>query len=84
MPLVPVPPRLRALRDAARRNPGLTTTAGALVVLVGGWLVGLPMLWAFLGAFALVVAGASVVNRLYVVRRLLILVPTQRASRERS
>jgi len=72
-------PRLRALGDlrvAARRNPGLTTTAGALVVLVGGWLVGLPMLWAFVGAFALVVVGASVVNRRYVVRRLLILVPT--------
>ncbi|MGH9211118.1 MAG: ABC transporter permease [Acidimicrobiales bacterium] len=69
-------PRLRELANAARRNPGLTTTAGALVVLVGGWLVGLPMLWAFLGAFALVVAGASVVNGRYVMRRLLVLVPT--------
>ena len=69
-------PRLRALRDAARHNPGLTTTAGAGVVLVGGWLVGLPMLWAFLGAFGLVVAGASAVNRRYVLRRLLVLVPT--------
>ena len=69
-------PRLRAFWDAARRKPGLTTTAGALVVLVGGWLVGLPMLLAFLGAFALVVVGASVVNGRYVRRRLLILVPT--------
>ena len=66
-------PRLRAFWDAARRKPGLTTTAGALVVLVGGWLVGLPMLLAFLGAFALVVVGASVVNGRYVRRRLLIL-----------
>src|SRR5215813_13288409 len=69
-------PRVRALRESVRRNPGLTTTTGALVVLVGGWLVGLPMLWAFLGAFALMVAGASAVNRRYVVRRLLVLVPT--------
>lgn len=69
-------PRLRALRDSARRNPGLTTTAGAAIVLVGGWLVGVPVLWAFVGAFALVVAGASAVNRRYVLRRLTALVPT--------
>jgi peptide/nickel transport system permease protein len=68
--------RLRALSDAARHNPGLTTTAGALVVLVGGWLVGVPMLLAFIGAFALVVVGASIMNGRYVLRRLLILVPT--------
>jgi peptide/nickel transport system permease protein len=68
--------RPRQLGSAARRNPGAATTAAALVVLVGGWLVGLPMLWAFLGAFALVVAGASIVNGRYVLRRLLVLVPT--------
>jgi peptide/nickel transport system permease protein len=34
------------------------------------------MLWAFLGAFALVVTGASIVSPRYVLRRLLVLVPT--------
>jgi peptide/nickel transport system permease protein len=69
-------PRVRALWDTVRRYPGLTTTTGAFVVLVGGWLVGLPMLLCFLGAFGLIVVGASIVNGRYVRRRLLILVPT--------
>jgi peptide/nickel transport system permease protein len=58
------------------RSPGLTTTIGAIVVLIGGWLVGLPMLWSFLLAFALVIVGATVTNGTYVLKRLLILVPT--------
>src|SRR4029450_2450038 len=69
-------PRVRALWDTVRRNPGLTTTTGAFVVLVGVWFVGLPMLLCFLGAFGLIVVGASIVNGRYVRRRLLILVPT--------
>ena len=43
----------RALWDAVRRKPGLTTTAGAVVVLVGGWLRRPAHAVAFLGAFAL-------------------------------
>jgi peptide/nickel transport system permease protein len=58
------------------RNPGVATTVGAGVVLVGGWLVGAPMLLAFSLAFALVVAGATIVNGRYVLRRLVVLVPT--------
>ncbi len=69
-------PRVRALWDAVRRQPGLTPTGGGLDVVGGGWLVGLPMLLCFLGAFALVVVGASMVNGRYVRRRLFILVPT--------
>lgn len=60
----------------ALRNPGLATTLGAVIVLVGGWLAGLPMVWAFVGAFAIVVAGATIVNGTYVLKRLAILVPT--------
>jgi peptide/nickel transport system permease protein len=58
------------------RSPGALTLIGAFVVLVGGWLVGAPMLWAFLGAFVLVIAGATIVNGTYVLKRLLVLVPT--------
>lgn len=58
------------------RSPGLLTVLGAVVVLIGGWLLSVPMLWAFLAAFALVVAGATIVNGTYVLKRLLVLVPT--------
>lgn len=58
------------------RSPGFLTVAGAVLVLLGGWLLDAPMLWAFLLAFVVVVAGATVTNGTYVLKRLLILVPT--------
>jgi peptide/nickel transport system permease protein len=58
------------------RNPGIMSLIAAFVVLIGAWLVGVPMLWAFLAAFALVVAGATLTNGSYVLRRLVVLVPT--------
>jgi peptide/nickel transport system permease protein len=72
----PAPPASGAARPWPLRNPGVTTTVAAAVVLVGGWLVGAPMLLALALAFALVVAGATIVNGRYVLRRLVILVPT--------
>ena len=58
------------------RSPGALTLIGAFVAILGGWLLGVPMLWAFLAAFVLVVAGATIVNGTYVLKRLLVLVPT--------
>ena len=58
------------------RSPGAATVFSALVVLVAGGLFGLPMLWVFLVAFVLVVAGAAMVNGTYVLRRLVVTIPT--------
>lgn len=58
------------------RSPGAMSLIGAFSVLIGGWLFDAPMLWMFIAAFALVVAGATIVNGTYVLRRLLVLVPT--------
>jgi peptide/nickel transport system permease protein len=58
------------------RSPGFLTVVGAVVVLLGGWMLGVPMLFAFLAAFAVVVAGATIVNGTYVIKRLIVLVPT--------
>jgi peptide/nickel transport system permease protein len=58
------------------RSPGFLTVVGALVVLIGGWLLDVPMLWTFLLAFVIVVGGATVTNGMYVVKRLLVVVPT--------
>lgn len=58
------------------RSPGAVTLLAAFAVLIGGWLLDVPMLWTFLLAFVLVVAGATIVNGTYVLRRLLVLVPT--------
>jgi peptide/nickel transport system permease protein len=58
------------------RSPGFLTLFGAFVVVIGGWLLGLPMLLMWGLAFVIVVAGATVVNGSYVIRRLLLLIPT--------
>ena len=58
------------------RSPGFLTLFGAFVVVVGGWLLGLPMLLMWGLAFVIVVGGATVVNGSYVIKRLLVLVPT--------
>ena len=58
------------------RNPGTTTALAAVVVLVVGGFAGVSMLWTFLVAFALIVLGATMVNGTYVLRRLLVVIPT--------
>ena len=58
------------------RSPGFLTLMGAFVLVVGGWLLGAPMLLMWLLAFVLVVAGAAIVNGNYVIKRLLVVVPT--------
>ena len=58
------------------RNPGSISMIAALAVLVIGGFAGLPMLLTFLAAFGLIVAGAAVVNGAYVLRQLLVVVPT--------
>jgi peptide/nickel transport system permease protein len=58
------------------RYPGTTTVLAAAVVLVVGSALGLPMILLLLVAFALVVLGAALVNGSYVVRRLVVVVPT--------
>jgi peptide/nickel transport system permease protein len=61
---------------ALTRSPGIVTSVAAVLVLVIGGFAGVPMLWTFLIAFALVVLGAVLVNGTYVLRRLLVLIPT--------
>lgn len=61
---------------AAVRNPGLMTALAAIAVLVVGGAAGAPMLLTFAVAFGLVVAGATLVNGVYVLKRFLILIPT--------
>jgi peptide/nickel transport system permease protein len=58
------------------RNPGAMSLIAAVVVVLGGWFVGANMLLAFGVAFALVIVGATIVNGTYVLRRLVVLVPT--------
>jgi peptide/nickel transport system permease protein len=58
------------------RNPGTATVLGAVAVLVVGSALGLPMIVLFAVAFALVVLGAALVNGTYVVRRLIVVIPT--------
>jgi peptide/nickel transport system permease protein len=58
------------------RNPGATMAILAVVVLVAGRVFGLPIGWVLLVSFALVITGATMVNGTYVLRRLLIVIPT--------
>jgi peptide/nickel transport system permease protein len=58
------------------RNPGTVTVLAALAVLVVGGFLGLPMLLVFAVALALIVVGAAMVNGWFVLRRLLVMVPT--------
>jgi peptide/nickel transport system permease protein len=64
------------MRSMTSKASGPWLAAGAPVVLVAGWLAGLPMLLTVAVALALVVAAATVVNGTYVLKRLLVLVPT--------
>jgi peptide/nickel transport system permease protein len=59
-----------------RRSPGVVTGVAAVLVLVVGGFAGVPLIWTFLIAFALVVLGATIVNGTYVLRRLLVVIPT--------
>src|SRR6478609_3853517 len=61
---------------ALTRNPGITTTVAAVLVLVVGGFAGVPLVWTLLVSFALVVLGATIVNGTYVLRRLLVVIPT--------
>ena len=58
------------------RSPGTVTAFAAVAVLVVGGFAGAPLLWTLLVAFALVVLGATMVNGTYVLRRLLVVIPT--------
>ena len=49
--------------------------AAVLVLVVGGF-AGVPLIWTLLVSFALVVLGATMVNGTYVLRRLLVVIPT--------
>jgi peptide/nickel transport system permease protein len=64
------------MRSMTSKASGPWLAAGAPVVLVAGWLAGLPMLLTVAVALALVVAAATVVNGTYVLKRMLVLVPT--------
>jgi peptide/nickel transport system permease protein len=57
-------------------NPGITTGVAAVLVVVIGGFAGVPLIWTLLVAFALVVLGATLVNGTYVLRRLLVVIPT--------
>ena len=58
------------------RYAGTITALGALVVLVVGGFLGAPMLLTFLVAFALILLGAALVNGAYVLRKLVVVIPT--------
>lgn len=58
------------------RNPGTVAAVGAASVLIVGGFLGAPMILTFLVAFLLIVAGAAVVNGPYVLRQLLVVIPT--------
>ena len=58
------------------RSPGTVTVVAAVAVLVVGGFAGVPLIWTFLVAFALVVLGATIVNGTHVLRRLLVIIPT--------
>jgi peptide/nickel transport system permease protein len=58
------------------RYAGTVTALGALIVLVVGGFLGVSMLWTFLVAFALILLGAALVNGAYVLRKLVVVIPT--------
>src|SRR6478752_8271129 len=61
---------------ALTRSPGITTSVAAVLVLVVGGFAGVPLIWTLLISFALVVLGATLVNGTYVLRRLIVVIPT--------
>jgi peptide/nickel transport system permease protein len=62
--------------NALVRNPGITTAVAAILVLVIGGFAGVPLIWLLLVSFSLVVLGATLVNGTYVLRRLIVVIPT--------
>ena len=58
------------------KNPGTVAALAAVVVLVVGGFAGAPLGLNLLVAFALIVLGATLVNGTYVLRRLIIVIPT--------
>ncbi|MET0460346.1 MAG: ABC transporter permease [Ilumatobacteraceae bacterium] len=58
------------------RYAGTITALGALLVLVVGGFLGVSMLWTFAAAFLLILLGAAVVNGTYVLRKLVVVIPT--------
>ena len=58
------------------KNPGTVTAVAAVAVLVIGGFAGVPSIWTLLVSFALIVLGATLVNGTYVLRRLLVVIPT--------
>jgi len=59
-----------------RHRPGTVMAVSAIVVLILGGFLGAPMLATFLVAFLFIVAGAAIVNGAYVLRQLLVVIPT--------
>src|SRR4051794_1492475 len=62
--------------NAIVRNPGISTTIAAVAFFVIGGFAGVPLIWLLMGSMALVVLGAVLVNGTYVLRRLMVVVPT--------
>ena len=60
----------------ASRRLAVTSVLVAPAVLVVAWLAELSMQWAYLLAFGLLVLGATMTNGTFVLRRLLVVVPT--------
>jgi peptide/nickel transport system permease protein len=58
------------------KNAGTVSALGAVAVLIIGGFAGMPLLLTLLVAFALIVIGATIVNGTYVLRRLLVVIPT--------
>jgi peptide/nickel transport system permease protein len=62
--------------NAIVRNPGISTTIAAVAFFVIGGFAGVPLIWLLMGSMALVVLGAVLVNGTYVLRRLMVVIPT--------
>jgi len=58
------------------RNPGISTSVAAVLFFVVGGFAGVPLIWLLTVSFALIVLGAVLVNGTYVLRRLMVVVPT--------
>jgi peptide/nickel transport system permease protein len=59
-----------------KNSPGTVAAFAAVAVLIIGGFAGVPLIWTLLVSFALIVIGATLVNGTYVLRRLLVVIPT--------
>jgi len=59
-----------------KNNPGTVAAFAAVAVLIIGGFAGVPLIWTLLVSFAFIVLGATLVNGTYVLRRLLVVIPT--------